>query len=217
MAGYLPSFDSTGLFRGTGAGVSTYSTCADTARPGAITRRHRFRQRGGKCPCMVGGGNRNRKNQSRKNRGRSRKNRYTRKQRGGSSDRSDKQRQSQIGGAGYTFDMSDMLMKEPARVTTACQMPRPPTQFGGSSDRSDKQSRSQKGGAALVGSDVASLGQPIGGTTQAVSPLVYPATTAAYSFDLAGSKNFKGIYPVVAPMAGRVGPAACRSRRRSRR
>ena len=202
MAGYLPSFDSTGLFRGTGAGVSTYSTCADTARPGAITRRHRFRQRGGKCPCMVGGGNRNRKNQSRKNRGRSRKNRYTRKQRGG---------------AGYTFDMSDMLMKEPARVTTACQMPRPPTQFGGSSDRSDKQSRSQKGGAALVGSDVASLGQPIGGTTQTVSPLVYPSTTAAYSFDLAGSKNFKGIYPVVAPMAGRVGPAACRSRRRSRR
>jgi len=202
MAGYLPSFDSTGLFRGTGAGVSTYSTCVDTARPGAVTRRSRFRQRGGKCPCMVGGGNRNRKNQSRKNRGRSRKNRYTRKQRGGSSDRSDKQRQSQIGGAGYTFDMSDMLMKEPARVTTACQMPRPPTQFGG---------------AALVGSDVASLGQPIGGTTQAVSPLVYPATTAAYSFDLAGSKNFKGVYPVVTPMAGRVGPAACRSRRRSRR
>ena len=197
MAGYLPSFDSTGLFRGTGAGVSTYSTCADTARPGAITRRHRFRQRGGKCPCMVGGANRNRKNQSRKNRGRSRKNRYTRKQRGG---------------AGYTFDMLDMLMKEPARVTTACQMPRPPTQFGGALPHNK-----QHGGSALVGSDVASLGQPIGGTTQAVSPLVYPATTAAYSFDLAGSKNFKGIYPVVAPMAGRVGPAACRSRRRSRR
>jgi len=201
MAGYLPSFDSTGLFRGSGAGVSTYSTCADTARPGAVTRRHRFRQRGGRCPCMVGGGSRNRKNQSRKNRGRSRKNRYTQRQRGGSSDRSDKKRQSQIGGAGYTFNMSDMLMKEPARMTTACQMPRPPTQFGG---------------AALVGSDVTSMGQPIGGTTQAVSPLLYPATTAAYSFDLAGSKNFKGVYPVVTPMAGRVGPA-CRSRKRLRR
>jgi len=187
MAGYLPSFDSTGLFRGTGAGVSTYSTCADTARPGAMSRRSRFRQRGGRCPCQLGGYNRNRKNQSRKNRGRSRKNRYTRKQRGG---------------AGYTFDMSDMLMKEPARVTTACQMPRPPTQFGG---------------AALVGSDVASMGQPIGGTTQAVSPLLYPATTAAYSFDLAGSKDLKGIYPVVAPMTGRVGPVSCRSRRNRRK
>jgi hypothetical protein len=194
MAGYLPSFDSTGLFRGSGAGVTSYSTCADTARPGAISRRSRFRQRGGRCPCMVGGGNRNRKNQSRKNRGLSRKNRYTRKQRGG---------------AGYYFNMSDMLMKEPARMTYACQMPRP-TQFGGSSGRS------QRGGAALVGSDVTSMGQPIGGTTQAVSPLVHAATTAAYSFDLAGSKDLKGIYPVVAPMAGRVG-AACRSRRRSRR
>ena len=202
MAGYLPSFDSTGLFRGSGAGVTTYSTCADTARPGAISRRSRFRQRGGRCPCMLGGGYRNRKNQSRKNRGISRKNRYTRKQRGGSSDRSDKQRQSQIGGAGYTFNMSDMLMKEPARMTTACQMPRPPTQFGG---------------AALVGSEIASMSQPIGGTTQAVSPLLYPATTAAYSFDLAGSKNFKDTYAVVAPMAGRVGPASCRSRKRKGR
>ena len=182
MAGYLPSFDSTGLFRGSGAGVTTYSTCADTARPGAISRRSRFRQRGGRCPCQLGGA-------SRKNRGLSRKNRYSRKLK-------------QRGGAGYTFNMCDMLMKEPARVTTACQMPRPPTQFGG---------------AALVGSDVASLGQPIGGTTQAVSPLLYPATTAAYSFDLAGSKNLKGIYPVVAPMDGRVGPAACRSRKRKGR
>lgn len=194
MAGYLPSFDSTGLFRGSGAGVTSYSTCADTARPGAMSRRSRFRQRGGRCACQLGGYNRNRKNQSRKNRGVSRKNRYTRKQRGG---------------AGYYFNMSDMLMKEPARMTYACQMPRP-TQFGGSSGRS------QRGGAALVGSDVTSMGQPIGGTTQAVSPLVHAATTAAYSFDLAGSKDLKGIYPVVAPMAGRVG-AACRSRRRSRR
>jgi len=197
MAGYLPSFDSTGLFRGSGAGVTTYSTCADTARPGAISRRSRFRQRGGRCPCMVGGGYRNRKNQSRKNRGVSRKNRYTRKQ---------------IGGAGYSFNMSDMLMKEPARMTYDCQMPRP-TQFGGSSDRSDKQSRSQSGGAALVGSEIASMSQPIGGTTQAVSPLLYPATTAAYSFDLAGSKNFKDTYAVVAPMAGRT----CRSRKRKGR
>jgi hypothetical protein len=197
MAGYLPSFDSTGLFRGSGAGVTTYSTCADTARPGAISRRSRFRQRGGRCPCQLGGA-------SRKNRGLSRKNRYSRKlkQRGGSSDRSDKQRQSQIGGAGYTFNMSDMLMKEPARMTMACQMPRPPTQFGG---------------AALVGSEIASMSQPIGGTTQAVSPLLYPATTAAYSFDLAGSKDLKGIYPVVAPMDGRVGPASCRSRKRKGR
>jgi hypothetical protein len=197
MAGYLPSFDSTGLFRGSGAGVTTYSTCANTARPGAISRRSRFRQRGGRCPCQLGGA-------SRKNRGLSRKNRYSRKlkQRGGSSDRSDKQRQSQIGGAGYTFNMSDMLMKEPARMTTACQMPRPPTQFGG---------------AALVGSEIASMSQPIGGTTQAVSPLLYPATTAAYSFDLAGSKNFKDTYAVVAPMAGRVGPASCRSRKRKGR
>ena len=192
MAGYLPSFDSTGLFRGSGAGVTTYSTCADTARPGAITRRSRFRQRGGRCPCQLGGA-------SRKNRGLSRKNRYSRKlkQRGGSSDRSDKQRQSQIGGAGYTFNMSDMLMKEPARMEYACQMPRP-TQFGG---------------AALVGSEIASMSQPIGGTTQAVSPLLYPTTTAAYSFDLAGSKNFKDTYAVVAPMAGRT----CRSRKRKGR
>ena len=185
MAGYLPSFDSsTALFRGSGAGVVPYSTCADTARPGAIRTRRRLRQRGGRCPCMVGGGKRK---QSRK---RKQKQRYTRKQ-----------RKSQIGGAGYTFDMSDMLMKEPARVTTACQMPRPPTQFGG----------------ALVGSPIASMTESIGGTTQPSSALVYPATTAAYSFDLAGSKNLKGIYAAVAPMDGRVGPVSCRSRKRGRK
>ena len=185
MAGYLPSFDSsTALFRGSGAGVIPYSTCVDTARPGAIRTRRRFRQRGGRCPCQLGGGK-----QSRKNRGTSRKlrkqqkQRYTRKQRGG---------------AGYTFDMSDMLMKEPARMTTACQMPRPPTQFGG---------------GALVGSPISSMTESIGGTTQPSSALVYPATTAAYSFDLAGSKNLKGIYAAVAPMDGRVGPVSCRSRR----
>ena len=195
MAGYLPSFDSsTALFRGSGAGVVPYSTCAETARPGAIRTRRRFRQRGGKCPCMLGGGKRK---QSRKNRGVSRKNRYTRKQKGG---------------AGYTFNMADMLMKEPARVTTACQMPRPPTQFGGSSNR-----QSQIGGGALVGSPIASMTESIGGTTQPSSALVYPATTAAYSFDLAGSKNLKGIYAAVAPMNGRVGPVSCRSRRSKRK
>ena len=144
---------------------------------------------------MVGGGKRKQsrqrsKGQRSKNRSLSRKNRYTRKQ-----------RQSQIGGAGYTFDMADMLMKEPARVTTACQMPRPPTQFGGS----------------LVGSPIASMTESIGGTTQPSSALVYPATTAEYSFDLAGSKNLKGIYAAVAPMNGRVGPVSCRSRRNRRK
>ena len=204
MAGYLPSFDSsTALFRGSGAGVVPYSTCADTARPGAILTRRRLRQRGGRCPCMVGGGKQSRQSQRSKgkNRNLSRKNRYTRKQ-----------RQSQIGGAGYTFDMSDMLMKEPARMTTACQMPRPPTQFGGSSNR-----QSQIGGGALVGSPIASMTESIGGTTQPSSALVYPATTAAYSFDLAGSKNLKGIYAAVAPMDGRVGPVSCRSRKRKAR
>lgn len=186
MAGYLPSFDSsTALFRGSGAGVVPYSTCVDTARPGAIRTRRRLRQRGGRCPCQLGGGKQSRQSQRSKgkNRGTSRKNRYTRKQRGG---------------AGYTFDMSDMLMKEPARMTTACQMPRPPTQFGG---------------GALVGSPISSMTESIGGTTQPSSALVYPATTAAYSFDLAGSKNLKGIYAAVAPMDGRVGPVSCRSRR----
>jgi hypothetical protein len=204
MAGYLPSFDSsTALFRGSGAGVVPYSTCAETTRPGAIRTRRRFRQRGGKCPCMLGGGKRK---QSRKNRGNSRKQRYSRKL------------QKQRGGAGYTFDMADMLMKEPARVTTACQMPRPPTQFGGSSNGLNKQSQSQiGGGSALVGSPIASMTESIGGTTQPSSALVYPATTAAYSFDLAGSKNLKGIYAAVAPMNGRVGPVSCRSRKRKGR
>ena len=186
MAGYLPSFDSsTPLFRGSGAGVVPYSTCAETTRPGAIRTRRRLRQRGGRCSCMVGGGKRSKSSKS-KSKGKSRKNCYTRKQRGG---------------AGYTFDMADMLMKEPARVTTACQMPRPPTQFGGS----------------LVGSPIASMTESIGGTTQPSSALVYPATTAAYSFDLAGSKNLKGIYAAVAPMNGRVGPVSCRSRKRKGR
>ncbi len=183
MAGYLPSFDSsTALFRGSGAGVVPYSTCADTARPGAIRTRRRFRQRGGRCSCMVGGGKRS-KSKRNKRKSKQQRNCYTRKQRGG---------------AGYTFDMADMLMKEPARVTTPCQMPRPPTQFGG---------------GALVGSPIASMTESIGGTTQPSSALVYPATTAAYSFDLAGSKNLKGIYAAVAPMNGRVGPVSCRSRR----
>ena len=189
MAGYLPSFDSsTALFRGSGAGVVPYSTCAETTRPGAISTLRLLRQRGGKCPCMLCGGKRKQSRQriKGKNRGTSRKNRYTRKQKGG---------------AGYTFDMADMLMKEPARVTTACQMPRPPTQFGG----------------ALVGSPIASMTESIGGTTQPSSALVYPATTAAYSFDLAGSKNLKGIYAAVAPMNGRVGPVSCRSRRSKRK
>jgi hypothetical protein len=195
MAGYLPSFDSsTALFRGSGAGVVPYSTCVDTARPGAIRTRKLFKQRGGKCPCMLGGGKRSK---SRKNRGLSRKQRYTRKQKGG---------------AGYTFDMADMLMKEPARVTTPCQMPRPPTQFGGNYNR-----QSQIGGSALVGSPIASMTESVGGTTQPSSALVYPATTAAYSFDLAGSKNLKGIYAAVAPMNGRVGPVSCRSRRNKRK
>jgi hypothetical protein len=152
---------------------------------------------------MLGGGKRK---QSRKNRGNSRKQRYSRKL------------QKQRGGAGYTFDMADMLMKEPARVTTACQMPRPPTQFGGSSNGLNKQSQSQiGGGSALVGSPIASMTESIGGTTQPSSALVYPATTAAYSFDLAGSKNLKGIYAAVAPMNGRVGPVSCRSRKRKGR
>ena len=113
--------------------------------------------------------------------------------------------------------MADMLMKEPARVTTPCQMPRPPTQFGGSSNGLNKQSQSQIGGGALVGSPIASMTESIGGTTQPSSALVYPATTAAYSFDLAGSKNLKGIYAAVAPMNGRVGPVSCRSRKRKGR
>jgi len=187
MAGYLPSFDSsTALFRGSGAGVVPYSTCAETTRPGAIRTRRRFRQRGGRCSCMVGGGKRSKSSKSKRNK-KQQRNCYTRKQRGG---------------AGYTFDMADMLMKEPARVTTACQMPRPPTQFGG---------------GALVGSPIASMTESIGGTTQPSSALVYPATTAAYSFDLAGSKNLKGIYAAVAPMNGRVGPVSCRSRRSKRK
>ena len=187
MAGYLPSFDSsTALFRGSGAGVVPYSTCAETTRPGAIRTRRRFRQRGGRCACMVGGGKRSKSKGKSQRQLRKEKQRYTRKQRGG---------------AGYTFDMADMLMKEPARVTTPCQMPRPPTQFGG----------------ALVGSPIASMTESIGGTTQPSSALVYPATTAAYSFDLAGSKNLKGIYAAVAPMDGRVGPVSCRSRKRGRK
>jgi hypothetical protein len=204
MAGYLPSFDSsTALFRGSGAGVVPYSTCVDTARPGAIRTRKLFKQRGGKCPCMLGGGKRkqSKSRQSSKDQ-RKQKQRYTRKQKGG---------------AGYTFDMADMLMKEPARVTTPCQMPRPPTQFGGSSNGLNKQSQSQIGGGALVGSPIASMTESIGGTTQPSSALVYPATTAAYSFDLAGSKNLKGIYAAVAPMNGRVGPVSCRSRRNKRK
>ena len=211
MAGYLPSFDSTGLLRGSGPDVVSYSTCADTARPGQMTsglgvgllpslrrsrrRSFRGRQRGGRCACQMGGA-------SRKNRGLSRKNRYTRKQ---------------IGGAGFATNPTDNLLgKVPVYDTTACQMPRPPTQFGGSSNRSNKQRQSQSGGAALVGSNIGSMTQSISGTTQPSSALVYPATTAAYTFDLAGSKNFKNTYAAVSPMDGRVGAASCRSRRKGR-
>ena len=211
MAGYLPSFDSTGLLRGSGPDVVSYSTCADTARPGQMastlgvglgpslrrSRRRSFRgrQRGGRCPCQMGGA-------SRKNRGVSRKNRYTRKQKGG---------------AGFATNPTDNLLgKVPVYDTTACQLPRPPTQFGGSSNRWNKQRQSQSGGAALVGSNIGSLTQSISGTTQPSSALVYPATTAAYTFDLAGSKNFKNTYAAVSPMDGRVGAASCRSRRKGR-
>ena len=205
MAGYLPSFDSTGLLRGSGPDVVSYSTCADTARPGQMastlgvglgpslrrSRRRSFRgrQRGGRCPCQMGGA-------SRKNRGLSRKNRYTRKQKGGSSDRSEKQSRSQIGGAGFATNPTDNLLgKVPVYDTTACQMPRPPTQFGG---------------ADLIGSNIGSMTQSISGTTQPSSALVYPATTAGYTFDLAGSKNFKNTYAAVSPMAAR---GSCRSRK----
>ena len=197
MAGYLPSFDSTGLLRGSGPDVVSYSTCADTARPGQMTsglgvgllpslrrsrrRSFRGRQRGGRCACQMGGASRNRKNQSRKNRGVSRKNRYTRKQRGG---------------AGFATNPTDNLLgKVPVYDTTACQLPRPPTQFGG---------------ADLIGSNIGSMTQSISGTTQPSSALVYPATTAGYTFDLAGSKNFKNTYAAVSPMAAR---GSCRSRK----
>ena len=196
MAGYLPSFDSTGLLRGSGPDVVSYSTCADTARPGQMasglgsgllpsltrSRRRSFRgrQRGGRCPCQMGGA-------SRKNRGVSRKNRYTRKQKGG---------------AGFATNPTDNLLgKVPVYDTTACQLPRPPTQFGG---------------ADLIGSNIGSMTQSISGTTQPSSALVYPATTAGYTFDLAGSKNFKNTYAAVSPMDGRVGAASCRSRRKGR-
>ena len=196
MAGYLPSFDSTGLLRGSGPDVVSYSTCADTARPGQMasglgsgllpsltrSRRRSFRgrQRGGRCPCQMGGA-------SRKNRGLSRKNRYTRKQKGG---------------AGFATNPTDNLLgKVPVYDTTACQLPRPPTQFGG---------------ADLIGSNIGSMTQSISGTTQPSSALVYPATTAGYTFDLAGSKNFKNTYAAVSPMDGRVGAASCRSRRKGR-
>ena len=180
MSGYLPSFDSTGLLRGSGPDVVSYTTCADTARPGQLpatlgagllpslrrSRRRSFRQRGGRCPCQLGG--------AKRNRGISRKQRYSRKQRGG---------------AGFAINPADNLLgKEPVRDITACQMPRPPTQFGG---------------AALVGSNIGSMTQSISGTTQPASGLVYPATTAGYSFDLAGSKNFKNTYAAVAPMDAR--------------
>ena len=205
MAGYLPSFDSTGLLRGSGPDVVSYSTCADTARPGQMastlgvglgpslrrSRRRSFRgrQRGGRCPCQMGGA-------SRKNRGVSRKNRYTRKQKGG---------------AGFATNPTDNLLgKVPVYDTTACQLPRPPTQFGGSSNRWNKQRQSQSGGAALVGSNIGSMTQSISGTTQPSSALVYPATTAGYTFDLAGSKNFKNTYAAVSPMAAR---GSCRSRK----
>jgi len=231
MSGYLPSFDSTGLFRGSGAGIVPYSTCDYTTRAGELpsslgagllpslrrSRRRSFRQRGGRCPCQMGG--------SRRNRGVSRKQRYSRKQRGG---------------AGFAINPADNLLgKEPVRDVTPCQMPRPPTQIGGgklmganigivdaalagSSGASTspwtpgsgpanfqtpaslkQRRRKQHGGSALVGSPIESMTQSISGTTMPSSGLVYPATTAGYSFDLAGSKNFKNTYAAVAPMDAR--------------
>jgi len=212
------------LFRGAGGGVMPYSTCADTARPGqlpptqaSVSRRRSFRgrQRGGRCPCQMGGASR----KNRKWRGSSRKNRFTRKQR------------LQRGGAGVSVNpMDNMLGKVPVYDTTACQMPissgmgvppaptAQPVLTGGLlptqiAFRSRNRSRKQRGGA-LVGSPIESMTQSISGSSLPASGLVYPATTAAYSFDLAGSKNFKDTYAVVAPMDGRVGPASCRSRSR---
>jgi hypothetical protein len=255
------------LFRGAGGGVMPYSSCADTARPGqlpatqpSVSRRRSFRgrQRGGRCPCQMGGASR----KNRKWRGCSRKNRFTRK------------RRSQSGGAGFAVEpMDNMLGKVPVYDTTACQMPLAPgfqgggvppaataqptltggllpTQIAfvkrsrrrqrggaqqlcgsnigivdaglagsamastqpwtkGSGPVSLRRRRRQRGGSALVGSPIESMTQSISGSSQPASSLVYPATTAAYSFDLAGSKNFKDTYAAVAPMDGRVGPPAC--------
>ena len=209
-------------FRGAGGGVVSYSTCADTTRPGqlpstqaSVSRRRSFRgrQRGGRCACQMGGASR----KNRKWRGSSRKNRFTRKQRGG---------------AGIAVNpMDNMLGKVPVYDTTACQMPLAPGIQGGAIPPAAtaqptltggllptqiafrSRSRKQRGGA-LVGSPIESMTQSISGSSLPASGLVYPAATAAYSFDLAGSKNFKNTYAVVAPMDGRVGPASCRSRRR---
>ena len=206
-------------FRGAGGGVVSYSTCADTARPGQLAstrsrlRSFRGRQRGGRCACQMGGASR----KNRKWRGSSRKNRFTRKQR------------LQRGGAGIAVNpMDNMLGKVPVYDTTACQMPlssgmgvppaptAQPVLTGGllpTQIAFRSRSRKQRGGA-LVGSPIESMTQSISGSSLPASGLVYPAATAAYSFDLAGSKNFKDTYAVVAPMNGRVGPASCRSRRR---
>ena len=205
-------------FRGAGGGVMPYSVCADTARPGQLTasrsrlRSFRGRQRGGRCPCQMGGASR----KNRKWRGSSRKNRFTRKQR------------VQRGGAGIAVNpMDNMLGKVPVYDTTPCQMPlssgmgvppaptAQPVLTGGllPTQIAFRSRRRQRGGA-LVGSPIDSMTQSISGSSLPASGLVYPAATAAYSFDLAGSKNFKDTYAVVAPMNGSVGPAACRSRRR---
>jgi hypothetical protein len=200
-------------FRGAGGGVMPYSVCADTARPGQLTAsRSRRRQRGGRCPCQMGGASR----KNRKWRGSSRKNRFTRKQR------------VQYGGAGVSVNpMDNMLGKVPVYDTTPCQMPlssgmgvnpaptAQPVLTGGllPTQIAFRSRRRQRGGA-LVGSPIESMTQSISGSSLPGSGLVYPAATAAYSFDLAGSKNFKDTYAVVAPMNGRVGPAACRSRSR---
>jgi hypothetical protein len=202
-------------FRGAGGGVMPYSVCADTARPGQLTTsRSRRRQRGGRCPCQMGGASR----KNRKWRGSSRKNRFTRKQR------------VQCGGAGVSVNpMDNMLGKVPVYDTTPCQMPlssgmgvppapnAQPVLTGGllPTQIAFRSRRRQRGGA-LVGSPIESMTQSISGSSLPASGLVYPASTAAYSFDLAGSKNFKDTYAVVAPMNGRVGPAACRSRSRRR-
>ena len=226
MAGFGPDFASVkdnDLLRGIYIGPERIDSCSTPARPGALSRSRKQRQRGGSqpttrqgggaCPCM--------RPSSRKQRGGMYKIKKT-KNKGKKSVKKQKQKSrksrkgQQRGGAGYTFGIApagldlrttDMpLGKMPEVVTTPCPKPLPGFY-------------PQIGGGALVGSEIATMTAPIAGTTQLVNPAVYDSTPAGIQFKMGQTSVFgpeKVPYPQVDSITSRSLCSAPMTRRRGR-
>ena len=234
MAGFGPDFASvkdSDLLRGIYIGPERIDSCSTPARPGAVTRSRKrkqrggsepttrqrggseptTRQRGGSCSCM--------RPSSRKQRGgmykiKKSKNKGKKSYKKQKQQKSRKGQRKQRGGAGFTFDIApaglnlkttDMpLGKMPEVVTTPCPKPLPGFY-------------PQIGGAALVGSEIAATAAPLAAATAPSSAMVYDSSPAGIQFKMGQTSVFgpeKIPYAQVDSVTARSACSAPMTRRR---